>query len=132
MYKDAGTEAHACPARIFHPPAAAADPGAFDGSAPTASHDEGPASGRLTVLSGAATVCGSFASSSSPSRLRDHELDLVLWLSADLGYSDTHAGSLIAAGLDAALYGLVGSSPTRRPAQGLVLGFGICIVARAV
>ena len=60
---------------------------------------------------------------------------LVLWLSADLGYSDTRAGSLIAAwssmlSLCTVLVGSFTDAVGLRRA--LLLGFGICVVARAV
>ncbi len=60
---------------------------------------------------------------------------LVLWLSADLGYSDTRAGFLIAAwstmlSLCTVLVGSFTDAVGLRRA--LLLGFGICVVARAV
>jgi MFS family permease len=104
---------------------------------PTGSHDEIPTSGRLTVLSGAAPALWLVFGLKLVAILAYGIMNstLVLWLSADLGYSDTHAGSLIAAwssmlSLCTVLVGSFTDAVGLRRA--LLLGFGICGVARAV
>ena len=98
---------------------------------PTASHDEIPPSGRLTVLSGAAPALWLVFGLKLVVILAYGIMNstLVLWLSADLGYSDTRAGSLIAAwssmlSLCTVLVGSFFDAVGLRRA--LLLGFGIC------
>ncbi|MGQ0591790.1 MAG: MFS transporter [Gammaproteobacteria bacterium] len=104
---------------------------------PTASHDEIPTSGRLMVLSGAAPTLWLVFGLKLLAILAYGIMNstLVLWLSADLGYSDTRAGSLIAVwssmlSLCTVLVGSFTDAVGLRRA--LLLGFGICVVARAV